>query len=340
MLVVHGTEDRILPYESTAARLPALLDDIKLVAIEGGPHNIAWTHPDEVNRALLEFVSASRGDRSLSRLSRHLRRRLRSPPDELIRRDGMPETIAGWKALTDGLLTSQCCAFHRNVEISSRYAWIYRLLPACLKWAGMAAIASHHVRLALFPLRLDADRTGYVDIPRSLGRRRLLLTPGREHDPGDEQRHLQRHLLGSSRLCQRRRWHRTTTNTAAGGAPLCARPRWLRGDRPGTPHPGGQERVRGRSTDGRQSHLGRQHPTPRARAAHLGATQLRQPLVRVRQARLDRLGHQLRGAWTAAGGHVFHLLLPLLGHPRRSRTACVRKRGRGSPATTTAGVGS
>jgi non-heme chloroperoxidase len=58
VLVVHGTEDRILPYEATAARLPALLDDIKLVAIEGGPHNVAWTHPDEVNRALLEFLDA------------------------------------------------------------------------------------------------------------------------------------------------------------------------------------------------------------------------------------------------------------------------------------------
>ena len=57
------------------------------------------------------------------------------------------------------------------MEISSRYAWIYQHLPACFKWAGMAAIASHHVRLALFPLRLDTDRTGYVDIPRSLGRR-------------------------------------------------------------------------------------------------------------------------------------------------------------------------
>jgi hypothetical protein len=40
----------------------------------------------------------------------------------------------------------------------------------------MAAIASHHVRLALFPLRLDTDRTGFVDIPHSLGRRKLLLT--------------------------------------------------------------------------------------------------------------------------------------------------------------------
>jgi hypothetical protein len=99
-----------------------------------------------------------------------------SAPQELIRRDGVPETVAEWKAVTDGLLTSRCCAFHRNVEISSRYAWLYTLLPACFKWAGMAAIASHHVRLALFPLRLDADRTGYVDIPHSLRRRRLLLT--------------------------------------------------------------------------------------------------------------------------------------------------------------------
>jgi hypothetical protein len=97
-------------------------------------------------------------------------------PHEIFRRDGVPETVAGWQAVADGLLTSRCCAFHRNLEISSRYAWLYTLLPACLKWAGMAAIASHHVRLALFPLRLDADRTGYVDIPRSLGRRRLLLT--------------------------------------------------------------------------------------------------------------------------------------------------------------------
>jgi len=56
VLVVHGTEDRILPYEATAARLPALIDDAELVAVEGGPHNIAWTHPDEVNAALLEFV--------------------------------------------------------------------------------------------------------------------------------------------------------------------------------------------------------------------------------------------------------------------------------------------
>jgi non-heme chloroperoxidase len=55
-LVVHGTEDRILPFASTAERLPELIDDVRLVAVEGGPHNIAWTHPDEVNEALMAFL--------------------------------------------------------------------------------------------------------------------------------------------------------------------------------------------------------------------------------------------------------------------------------------------
>ena len=58
VLVMHGTEDRILPFDSTAARLPALIADCTLVAVEGGPHNIAWTHPEEVNSALLEFIEA------------------------------------------------------------------------------------------------------------------------------------------------------------------------------------------------------------------------------------------------------------------------------------------
>jgi non-heme chloroperoxidase len=47
-----------LPYDSTAARLPGLIADLELVKIEGGPHNIAWTHPEEVNNALLEFLAA------------------------------------------------------------------------------------------------------------------------------------------------------------------------------------------------------------------------------------------------------------------------------------------
>jgi non-heme chloroperoxidase len=57
-LVMHGTEDRILPFASTAARLRDLIKDVRLVSVEGGPHNIAWTHADEVNEALLQLVAA------------------------------------------------------------------------------------------------------------------------------------------------------------------------------------------------------------------------------------------------------------------------------------------
>lgn len=57
MLVMHGTEDRILPFDSTAARLPDLIADLKLIPVENGPHNIGWTHPDVVNPALLAFLA-------------------------------------------------------------------------------------------------------------------------------------------------------------------------------------------------------------------------------------------------------------------------------------------
>jgi non-heme chloroperoxidase len=61
VLVVHGTEDRILPFKATAQRLPDLVANLKLVPVEGGPHNIGWTHPDEVNKALLEFLAEGTG---------------------------------------------------------------------------------------------------------------------------------------------------------------------------------------------------------------------------------------------------------------------------------------
>jgi non-heme chloroperoxidase len=55
-LIVHGTDDRILPIEATAERLPGLIAEARLVRVNGGPHNIAWTHPTEVNGALAKFL--------------------------------------------------------------------------------------------------------------------------------------------------------------------------------------------------------------------------------------------------------------------------------------------
>ena len=57
VLLVHGDADRILPYPATAARLPGLIKDLTFVTVEGGPHNIAWTHPEIVNPALLDFLA-------------------------------------------------------------------------------------------------------------------------------------------------------------------------------------------------------------------------------------------------------------------------------------------
>ena len=33
-----------------------LISDVRLVVIAGGPHGIPWTHADQVNTALLDFV--------------------------------------------------------------------------------------------------------------------------------------------------------------------------------------------------------------------------------------------------------------------------------------------
>ena len=57
MLVIQGDADRILPFDKTGKRLPGLIKNVQLVVIEGGPHAIAWTHADQVNRALYQFLS-------------------------------------------------------------------------------------------------------------------------------------------------------------------------------------------------------------------------------------------------------------------------------------------
>jgi non-heme chloroperoxidase len=56
-LVVQGTEDRILPIDVTGRRLPDLIANSELVEVPGGPHNIGWTHAEELNTALLAFLA-------------------------------------------------------------------------------------------------------------------------------------------------------------------------------------------------------------------------------------------------------------------------------------------
>ena len=56
VLVIQGEADRILPFPNTGKRLPGMIKDMELMAIQDGPHAIAWTHADQVNHALQDFL--------------------------------------------------------------------------------------------------------------------------------------------------------------------------------------------------------------------------------------------------------------------------------------------
>lgn len=56
-LVIHGDADRTLPLASTGERISQFVRGSRLVKVAGGPHGLNWTHAEEVNRAILEFLS-------------------------------------------------------------------------------------------------------------------------------------------------------------------------------------------------------------------------------------------------------------------------------------------
>ncbi|WOF21893.1 alpha/beta hydrolase [Microbacterium betulae] len=55
-LIVHGTADNILPIDNTGRRFARALPTAEYREIEGAPHGLLWTHADEVNAILLEFL--------------------------------------------------------------------------------------------------------------------------------------------------------------------------------------------------------------------------------------------------------------------------------------------
>jgi pimeloyl-ACP methyl ester carboxylesterase len=55
-LVVHGDADRIVPLAASARRTHEAIKGSQLVVIEGAPHGLNWTHADQLNRALLDFL--------------------------------------------------------------------------------------------------------------------------------------------------------------------------------------------------------------------------------------------------------------------------------------------
>lgn len=57
-LIVHGTADNILPIDATGRRFAKALPSATYVEIDGAPHGMLWTHADEVNAILLDFLAS------------------------------------------------------------------------------------------------------------------------------------------------------------------------------------------------------------------------------------------------------------------------------------------
>jgi non-heme chloroperoxidase len=64
-LVIHGDADRIVPFKASAEKTAKLVKGARLVAIKGGPHAVNWTHAEEVNAELVNFLGKRAGKQAV-----------------------------------------------------------------------------------------------------------------------------------------------------------------------------------------------------------------------------------------------------------------------------------
>jgi len=55
-LVIQGDADRIVPIRASGLRTAELIEGARLLVVKDGPHCIIWTHADEVNQELVNFL--------------------------------------------------------------------------------------------------------------------------------------------------------------------------------------------------------------------------------------------------------------------------------------------
>jgi non-heme chloroperoxidase len=60
-LVIQGDADRILPIAATGGRTAKLIKGARLLVVKDGPHGIPWTHTEEVNAGLVNFLGEKAG---------------------------------------------------------------------------------------------------------------------------------------------------------------------------------------------------------------------------------------------------------------------------------------
>ncbi len=55
-LVIHGDADRIVPFPVAGNRMAEFVKGSKLIAVEGAPHGLNWTHASKLNPELVHFL--------------------------------------------------------------------------------------------------------------------------------------------------------------------------------------------------------------------------------------------------------------------------------------------
>ena len=260
-------------------------------------------------------------------------------PRELVPRNGTPDTISGWKAVADGFLSDPCCAFHRNVEISSRYAWMYRLMPAASSGPGWrrsrpTTSGSPSFRSGWTPIALATwtSRTAWFA-------RRLLLMEdvntirATNNAIFDDIFWVHFAYVRADDGIERLR------ALLRAGAPLCARPVRLRGDRPGTPCLGGRDGVRGGSTGPPKISFGRATSSSSSTSS---APWCNRTSIASRAPSPGSISIGSATTFEVRGirRDVAYFTSFYLSSLPRAVPHGLRRRGRGSPASTTAGAGS
>ena len=56
-LILHGDADRILPADAASRRQAKLIKNVKFVELKGGPHGVLWTHAEQINSELVQFLA-------------------------------------------------------------------------------------------------------------------------------------------------------------------------------------------------------------------------------------------------------------------------------------------
>src|SRR5437667_6463932 len=64
--VIHGDADRIVPISASGARTAGLIKGARSLVIKDGPHCITWTHAEQVNSELVNFLAEGAGKRVVS----------------------------------------------------------------------------------------------------------------------------------------------------------------------------------------------------------------------------------------------------------------------------------